>query len=147
MVKESPYAVAIRTAMDEIKGLLEERKRIDLRMKDLNRTLSMLMKLTDLPTPMYPANMGLTDAVRAVLRGTKQPNSSSVITKILKEMEFDFSGYSNPQASVNGTLMRLVDAGEAKKTWIKEELGGRTRGYLPAVDGKPKPNGPAKEEK
>src|SRR5262245_46076775 len=116
-MQDSAYDAAISAATKELGELRAERARIDIRIKRLTETVATLFRLTLSDQPENVINLGLTDAIRACLRtGYPQPAPSSAIVAGLESAGYDFSGYSNKQASVNGTLQRLTDNGEVKKT-------------------------------
>jgi hypothetical protein len=60
------------------------------------------------------ANIGITDAVRAVLDPRQRMSAAEVKIK-MEERGYDFSKYSAPDASIRTILKRLVEAGKAEE--------------------------------
>jgi hypothetical protein len=56
--------------------------------------------------------VGLTEAIRTVLRLSGKPMPAAEVKNTLTVMGFDFSNFSNPSAAVHSTLKRMVSAGE-----------------------------------
>jgi hypothetical protein len=59
------------------------------------------------------AELGITEAVRAVLNPTDRMSAAEIKAK-MEQKDFDFSGYSAPDASIRTILKRLVEAGKAE---------------------------------
>ena len=69
------------------------------------------------PEPDNVADLGITDAVRAVLDPNVRMSAAEVKSK-MEQQGFDFSRYSAPDASIRTILKRLV---EAKKAEVEKE--------------------------
>jgi hypothetical protein len=59
-----------------------------------------------------PPLVGLTDAIRSVLRLQHKPMSAGKIKTLLDVLGFNFLGISNASAAVHNTLKRLAESGE-----------------------------------
>src|ERR1700730_17371532 len=62
------------------------------------------------------SGLGITDAIRVILRNSDVRMSAADVRKILNEKGFDLSGLSAPMASIYKILARLVnDSGEVER--------------------------------
>jgi hypothetical protein len=113
------YARALAAARKELDALLRERDELETRVARVRRTIAALSALCDEPTPL---DLGLTDAIRTVLRGSVEAVSPPEVKERLDTLGLDLSQHSNPLASVHTVLKRLVHAGEADTT---EGYGGK----------------------
>jgi hypothetical protein len=104
------YRRALDTAIREYEELGAKRQAIDTRLAELAQTISTLSKLLGL-TPTVP--MGLTDAVRLVMRGGV-PMTPTEVRDRLHAIGFDTSKYANDLAAVHTILKRLNDSGELR---------------------------------
>jgi hypothetical protein len=118
-VAASSYAQALNAARRELDALLRERDQIETRIARVRHTVAALSALCDEPTPV---ELGLTDAIRTVLRGSVEALAPTDVKERLDVLGFDLSSHANPLASVHTVLKRLVHAGEAETT---EGYGGR----------------------
>jgi hypothetical protein len=114
------YRRALDTATREYEALGEKRREIDQRLAELAQSIATLTKLLGL-TPTVP--MGLTDAVRLVVRGAGVPMTPIEVRDRLAGIGFDVSKYVNDLAAVHTILKRLNEAGELR--------------FLPRAPGKP----------
>ena len=103
------YRKALATASREYEALGEKRGEIDQRLAELAHTIGTLAKLLGL-TPTVP--MGLTDAIRLVVRGAGVPMTPVEVRNRLVAIGFDVSKYVNDLAAVHTILKRLNGAGE-----------------------------------
>jgi hypothetical protein len=113
------YAQALNAARRELDALLRQRDQIETRIARVRHTVAALSALCDEPTPV---ELGLTDAIRTVLRGSVEALAPTDVKERLDVLGFDLSSHANPLASVHTVLKRLVHAGEAETT---EGYGGR----------------------
>src|SRR4051812_1655259 len=105
------YRKALESASREYEALAEKRREIDQRVAELAQTIGTLAKLLGL-TPTVP--LGLTDAVRLVVRGAGVPMTPVEVRDRLTAIGFDVSKYVNDLAAVHTILKRLNDAGELR---------------------------------
>ena len=118
------YQRALVRAKKELIAMLKQRKQVDDHISQLKATISNLEALQrDLhPKDKSPAsqheldpNLGLTKTIRQILRGAAPLAVSAHEIKQVMEMQgFDFSGYSNPLATIHTVLNRLVKQGLAE---------------------------------
>jgi len=108
---QDDYRRALDSASREYEELGARRRAIDQRLAELGQTIGMLMRLLGL-TPTVP--LGLTDAVRMVVRGAGVPMSPTEVRDRLRSIGFDVSKYSNELAAVHTILKRLNQAGELR---------------------------------
>lgn len=104
------YRRALEAATREYEELGARRQAIDTRLAELAQTIATLSKLIGL-TPTVP--LGLTDAIRLVMRGGV-PMTPSEVRDRLHSIGFDVSKYANDLAAVHTILKRLNDSGELR---------------------------------
>src|SRR5262245_31180917 len=107
----SDYRAALAAAIQEYEALGEQRRDIDKRLAQLAHTIGTLSQLLGL-TPTVP--MGLTDAVRLVVRGAGVPMTPVDVRDRLQAIGFDVSKYTNDLAAVHTILKRLNQSGELR---------------------------------
>src|SRR5262249_19651232 len=100
---QDDYRRALEAATREYEALGEKRREIDQRLAELAQTIATLSKLLGL-TPTVP--MGLTDAVRLVVRGAGVPMTPVDVRDRLAAIGFDVSKYVNDLAAVHTILKR-----------------------------------------
>ena len=105
------YRRALEAATREYEDLGARRREIDQRLAELAQTIGTLSKLLGL-TPTVP--MGLTDAVRLVVRGAGVPMTPVEVRDRLHAIGFDVSKYANDLAAVHTILKRLNESGELR---------------------------------
>src|SRR6185436_17689169 len=105
------YRKALAAASREYEALGEKRREIDQRLAELAQTIGTLSRLCGL-TPTVP--MGLTDAIRLVVRGTGVPMTPMEVRDRLHAIGFDVSKYTNELAAVHTILKRLNRSGEVR---------------------------------
>lgn len=135
------YRAALEKAKQELFEAETAREKIDLRILRLKQTIATLFRLVGVDVPDAMANKGITDAVREYLRfmaeaGSGHPVGVAQVRDQLEIVGYDFSGYKNPNASIAGTLERLVATGEAKKVRAKNLSGKFVTGYTMRTVGK-----------
>lgn len=104
------YKAALAAAIKEYEALGLERRRIDERLAQLSQTVGTLNQLLGYQSSVP---MGLTDAIRIVMRGGV-PMTPVEVRDRLKAIGFDVSKYSNDLAAVHTILKRLNDGGELR---------------------------------
>ena len=108
---DQDYRRALEAATREFEELGARRQDIDKRLAELAQTIGTLMRLIGL-TPTVP--LGLTDAVRLVVRGGGVPMTPVEVRDRLHAMGFDLSKYANDLAAVHTILKRLNESGELR---------------------------------
>src|SRR5438105_5411777 len=105
------YRRALDAATREYEDLGARRREIDQRLAELAQTIGTLSKLLGL-TGTVP--MGLTDAIRLVVRGAGVPMTPVEVRDRLHAIGFDVSKYANDLAAVHTILKRLNESGEIR---------------------------------
>ena len=105
------YRRALESATREYEEFGAKRQAIDKRLAELAQTIGTLSRLIGL-TPTVP--LGLTDAVRLVVRGAGVPMTPVEVRDRLHGIGFDVSKYSNDLAAVHTILKRLNESGELR---------------------------------
>ena len=108
---QDDYRRALEAAIKEYEELGATRQQIDNRLAELAQTIGTLSKLLGL-TPTVP--IGLTDAIRIVVRGAGLPMTATEVRDRLRGIGFDVSRYSNDLAAVHTILKRLNQSGELR---------------------------------
>ena len=119
------YRRALQTAVREYEDLGIRRREIDRRLSELAQTIGTLSKLLG-HTPTVP--LGLTDAIRLVMRGAGVPMTPVDVRDRLQGMGLDMARYTNDLAAVHTILKRLNDAGELR---LVARPGGKPQ-YAPS---------------
>jgi hypothetical protein len=104
------YRRALDAAIREYEELGANRQAIDKRLAELAQTIGTLSKLVGL-TPTVP--LGLTDAVRMIMRGGVAMTPVEVRDR-LHAIGFDMDKYANDLAAVHTILKRLNESGELR---------------------------------
>ena len=104
------YRRALDAATREYEDLGAKRHAIDKRLAELAQTIGTLSKLIGL-APTVP--LGLTDAVRLIMRGGV-PMTPVEVRDRLHAIGFDVSKYANDLAAVHTILKRLNESGELR---------------------------------
>ena len=104
------YRRALDAATREYEELGARRQAIDKRLAELAQTIGTLSKLIGL-TPTVP--LGLTDAVRMIMRGGV-PMTPVEVRDRLHAIGFDMEKYANDLAAVHTILKRLNESGELR---------------------------------
>src|SRR5262245_41817534 len=107
---QADYRRALDAATREYEELGAKRQAIDKRLAELAQTIGTLSKLLGL-TPTVP--LGLTDAVRMIMRGGV-PMTPVEVRDRLHAIGFDVSKYANDLAAVHTILKRLNESGELR---------------------------------
>jgi hypothetical protein len=104
------YRRALEAATREYEELGVRRQAIEKRLAELAQTIGTLSKLIGL-TPTVP--LGLTDAVRLIMRGGV-PMTPIEVRDRLHAIGFDLEKYANDLAAVHTILKRLNESGELR---------------------------------
>ena len=108
---DAEYRRALEAATKEYEALGAQRREIDQRLAQLSQSIATLTRLLGL-TPTVP--LGLTDAIRMVVRGAGVPMTPVEVRDRLHAIGFDVSKYTNDLAAVHTILRRLNGSGELR---------------------------------
>lgn len=108
---------AIKTELLDRRATLEnELNDVTVRLTHIDEILDHLAPLAGVVmAPNSVAGLGITDAIRTVLREAKEAMSAQDLRRLLKEQGFDFSNISAPMASIYKILSRLVDSEDLER--------------------------------
>jgi len=116
-VTQEDYRAALAAAIKEYEELGLQRRQIDDRLAQLAQTIGTLNKLLGYESSVP---LGLTDAIRIVMRGGL-PMTPIEVRDRLTAIGFDVSKYANDLAAVHTILKRLNENGELR--FIPREPG------------------------
>jgi hypothetical protein len=105
------YKRALDAACREWETLAAERRTLDTRLADLQRTIATLSRLCGY-VPTVP--FSLADSCRLVLMRRDHPLTATQVREELETMGFDLSKQASPLASIHVTLKRLVEGGQVR---------------------------------
>jgi len=117
-VENSAYKKALDAAQAEIADLIRQRAELDKRLSHLKVTVDALAALIDIPpepdeyAPEETEELGISDAIKQVLRSSPVPLTPGEIKAKLTESGFDASAYANNGAAIQNTLKRLELQGD-----------------------------------
>lgn len=117
------YSETFKQLVHKRTVLVQKRTELETQLNDLNVEIAHLEEVTDHLGPLAgivadPASivgLGITDAIRTVLRTSQTRMAASDVRRELGEKGFDFSGQTHPMASIYKILSRLYEAGEIDK--------------------------------
>jgi len=122
-VAQTDYRRALESAIKEFERLKAQNEAVETRLAQLRQIISTLGTLCDLPAaPVAPPELGLTDAVRSVLRASVAGLTPVEVRDRLGSFGIDLAVYSNPLASIHIVLKRLTTGGEL---WSYRAPGGK----------------------
>ncbi len=119
------YEEILDQTLTKMEGLIQKRNRIDVeitKLRDTVRVLSTMVRENEEQMRRWGAILGwaslntpnLTDSVRAKLRAAGNAGMTALEARDqLQSAGFDFSGFTNPLASIHTTLKRLIGHKEA----------------------------------
>jgi hypothetical protein len=115
---DTRYAADIVQVRRELDAAIEERDRANVKIISLQAKLRALYALSDQDslTPDDDEVVGLTEAVRSILRLAGRPMQANEVKTNLDVMGFNFRGVSNASAAVHNTLKRMRGTGELTYT-------------------------------
>ncbi len=97
------------------RDLDDERERIGHTMEHVNKMIASLTVLSGEAEGSVPINsLGMTDAIRAILKKATEPMAAPDIMAALTEGRFDMSKYAQPISVVHTTLKRLLEKEEVE---------------------------------
>jgi ABC-type transporter Mla subunit MlaD len=107
------YETALCDATDELSRLKTQRDDIDTRIARLESAIAGLNGL--LGRQRGGEQLGMTTALRTVLKAATEPMSLNALRCALDSLGFDLSGYSQPLPTIATAVKRLVDRAEAEQ--------------------------------
>jgi hypothetical protein len=117
LVKERNTLLSQRTSLEN------ELSEIGTKLRHVNEVLMHLAPLAGMPDGDNIAGLGITDAIRQILKGTEERLSPIEVRDSLLEKGFDLSGLSAPMASIYKILSRLADVGNPEIFREREDDG------------------------
>lgn len=127
MTDNSLYRDALEAAKSEMESLLTEQTEVEKRLSFINSRVNDLKKtilsLGELVGEEFePETMGITDAIRKVMRGALDDKGSYIspisVRNFLQKDNFPLSAYKNPLAVIHTTLKRLEEQLEVQSTTL-----------------------------
>jgi hypothetical protein len=113
LVKERSALLGQRTVLEN------ELSEVGTKLRHVFELLKHLAPLAGMPDGDNIAGLGLTDAIRHLLKETEERMSPNDVRDALIEKGFDLSGLSAPMASIYKILSRL--ASESKPEVVREK--------------------------
>jgi hypothetical protein len=107
------YETALCDATDELSKLKTQRDDIDTRIARLESAIAGLNGL--LGRERGGEHLGMTTALRTVLKAATEPMSLDALRSALIAFGFDLTGYSQPLPTIATAVKRLVDRAEVEQ--------------------------------
>ncbi len=133
---DETYERTLEAAKGEMTQLLHDRDQINQRIAKLAPVIEYLSALCNRMTPppdlsvsMYIRELGLTDAIRFVLKNSGIALSPTEVRDRLREAGFDLNRYENELPPIHNTLERLKGAGEVEER-INAAAGKKTYRWI-----------------
>jgi hypothetical protein len=122
MKEQADYLATWHELWDERSALHDKRTCLENELSDVNTRLSHLDEILEHLSPLAGVSsdknisgLGITDAIRTVLRTANVRMSANDVRLALLEKGFDLSSLSAPMSSIYKILGRLVDSKEVDK--------------------------------
>ncbi len=116
---EHEYTDALKKARTEIEELVRKRADLDKRIATLQVTIDGLTVLSDktdhskdLPQAEIQESIGITDAIRTVLRQSRIPMTAPQIRDALIDLGYDVERYASILTVIHNTVKRMNDQKE-----------------------------------
>ena len=110
--------------------LVNQRTDLETELSEVNNKLAHLAEVLNHLAPLSGMNfeetisgLGITDAIRSILKHANERLSAADVRRSLTEQGFDFTGHTAPNASIYKVLNRLVTAEEVERE--KDEESSR----------------------
>ncbi|HEV3275673.1 MAG TPA: hypothetical protein VG860_02555 [Terriglobia bacterium] len=132
----SEYAKTWQQIFSDRGELAEKRTNLETELSEVKNQISHLDEILSHMAPLVGvaynqkiSALGITDAIRTILRGSMERMSPTDVRDNLRENDFDLSGYTAPMASIYKVLSRLYESGEI----VQEREDGKVfyRWYRP----------------
>jgi len=111
-----------RVLSDERAGLETTLSEIKTKIKHLDEILEHLGPLAGIASGEDISKLGITDAIRAILKNSNERMSAQDVRSSLIERGFDLSGLTAPMSSIYKVLSRLVS--DSEEVEREREEGG-----------------------
>ena len=111
MGRTKDFSGDILAAHKRLLDLVRQRDQLNVQIIQLQnqiRALTAVQALDTLSTDKPDTLVGLTDAIRSVMRLAKKPMTAAEVKLHLDLIGFDFGGLANPSSAVHNTLKRMV---------------------------------------
>jgi hypothetical protein len=109
------YRAKLAELEERQRNLDAERERIGHTMEHVRKMIESLSVLSGEVAGSVPiSSLGITDAIRTVLKKAAEPMSAPDIMAALTEGRFDMSKYAQPISVVHTTLKRLLEKEEVE---------------------------------
>ena len=133
---DAAFQMALRVALKKLSALNKEKmehlERVTTLDSEIARLRSKLVTLASLVTDtpkgspiaelkQWLSELGLTDAIREVLKAHDHGLTPKEVRDWLLRMGFDLTEYNNVQASIHAVLKRLYESGEVDRPVGKNE--------------------------
>jgi hypothetical protein len=107
---------ALSTAKAEVKELLAERSRLDIRIAHLSKAITSMSAVCNVPAPNFASMppLKLTDSCHAVVAASDRAMSPKDIRDALIDSGYELGRYSNVLASIHTVLKRLAQSGRVQ---------------------------------
>jgi hypothetical protein len=123
MKQQSDYQKTWQDHWEERMVLVSQRAALENDLSEINTKIKHLDGILDHLGPLAGftngdnlSGLGITDAIRAVLKKAEGRMSAAEVRTALSEKGFDFSAHTAPMASIYKVLSRLVgDSGEVER--------------------------------
>lgn len=133
---DETYKRTLEAAKAEMTQLLHDRDEINWRIAKLAPVVEYLSALCnemapppDLSVSTYIRELGLTDAIRFVLKNSGTGLSPTEVRDRLREAGFDLNRYENELPPIHNTLQRLKASGEVEER-INAAAGTKTYRWI-----------------
>lgn len=142
-MNDENYRKALEDAQKELEHWLRVRMEIDQRIAQLRSTVALLCGLIGEAPRITPTegaeeigDLGISDAIRQVLRDVHQRVTPAEIKVLLTQAQFDLGKYVNSSAVIHNTLKRLEGQGEVDSLTL-DPPGITTYSIKPRFSGNP----------
>ena len=108
----------LENAQARLAELIRQRDQINIDLIQVQRDVQALTavvwreQLTKSQNNMQQAVVGLSEAVRSILRLQNKPMTAGQVMDALRMMGYNFAGIVNPSALIHNTLKRMAGRGE-----------------------------------
>jgi hypothetical protein len=109
---------------EELLGLLDERKALDNRILPLQHRIRHLSRMCDITVDDPIRQLGLTDAIRYIIRNQENPIAPTEVRNELLQRYCKPKDYRNLLGAVHTVMKRLARAGEITFDCTKAEWTG-----------------------
>jgi hypothetical protein len=115
-MNQDDYRVTWAKLMEESSDLENKRAELEIQIEEIKNQIAHLEEVLNHLAPLAGyafggdlAGLGITDAIRTILEGSKERMSAQEMRAALANKGFDLSGYTAPMGSIYKVLGRLAD--------------------------------------